>query len=102
MRSKFFLAALFMLLLPLINSPLKVSSSINVTPYSGIAFAGHVGPGNIWCECSCPECIHDYGVVARSESTSEEPQSEVPSDYDLGADALLMTLIVLLWIRFRA
>jgi hypothetical protein len=101
MRSKLFLAALFMLILPLFNSPLKVSSSISATPYSGIAFAGHTLPGNGWCECDCPEC-HGVGAVARSESTSEEPQSDVPSDTDSGIDALMTALLVILWIRFGA
>lgn len=110
MRSKLLLAVLFMLLLPLVNSPLKVSSSISTTPYSGIAFAGHVGPGNVWCECECPECSHarlstsgsGSGGFSKDVPQSETPQSEVPSDSDFGADTLLTMLLILLWIRFRA
>ncbi|MEW6212863.1 MAG: hypothetical protein AB1631_31355 [Acidobacteriota bacterium] len=106
MRSKLFLAVFFMLLIPLFNSPLKVSSSISATPYSGIAFAGHAGPGNVWCECSCPECAHatlstdgsGSGGFSKDTTQSETTQSEAPADYDFGADALLIALLFLLWI----
>lgn len=74
----------------------------NVSPYVIVALAGHTTPGN-WCESGNPGCICDPGELHSGQSSASMPdKSTRGTGRELGSEALLALVVLLLILRYKA
>jgi len=102
-----------MLALPLWFSASNGNSHICSTPFTPVAYAGHVLTGG-WCECGTPGCICDPGEEQTGHSArpvSDEIRRPVDqgaspirsrSGFDFGTGVLMVALALFVWTRLRA
>jgi hypothetical protein len=99
MKTRLFLAALCIFLLPLCFGQSNSASSQFSAYASGYLIATGLEP--IPCECDPalegyhPDCICDGG-----DSTAVNPESTAASD--LGSESLLILAALMLWLRLKA
>lgn len=102
---------MFVLTLPVLGSLFGSENPTGPTPFAGVVYAGHQGPG-AWCQCGCPGCICDPGEQAtpcmenmttqsndpKGDDTSADSSARVPKspDFDTGSGALLLALLFLM------
>lgn len=109
MKTKLFLAALCMLILPVLFTSAGSRQGTATVPFATIAIAGHSLAGG-WCDCGPIGCICDPGEnpggnsavpVSDGSSSERKPKNPAP-EFDFGTGALLIGLAVFLWSRLRA
>jgi hypothetical protein len=112
-RTRLLLAAVCILILPLLFSASPADNPTNSTPFATVVLAGHILTGG-WCDCGTLGCICDPGEipggnsatpVSDNESSDQGPspvRATPRSGPDLGTGALILALALLFWARLRA
>lgn len=112
MKTRFLLAAVCILILPICFSPSKGEKLMGSTPFATVAIAGHTIYGN-WCECGTTGCICEPGegtgvksarpiTDASTVQPNPEPTAGRVSEPDFGAGALLIAFALFMWTRLRS
>lgn len=110
MRRKLSLAAVCILILPFVFSSSVGGERTNSNQLNTVAFAGHIIPSGVYCECDTPQCFCEPGETrAASQTTPSHPSTDganlasaTPANsFDLGVGVMLFTLALLLGLRMR-
>lgn len=104
MRKRLILAAVCILALPFGFSPSPGDKTINATPYTAIALAGHAMSGGRYCDCNNPESCTSGLAVRTGDSTMQGDGATQPNatQDDLAAGFGVALLMLTLWLKLRA
>jgi len=111
-RIRLLFAAVSILILPFVLSPIAGDKQTNFAPFATVALAGHTLSGD-WCQCGVPGCICDPGEVGGSsrplpnkgkavDQTASPNRANSHSGFDFGTGALILALALFMWTRLRA
>ena len=108
MRRRLPLAALCMLVLPVLFSSSSPNQLMTSTPFATVAFAGHTVAGD-WCPCGIVDCICDPGEQSARPVSDAAPirhsgkaKAVHAENIDLVTGAFLIALAFFVLSRFRA
>ena len=99
------LAAVCMLVFPVLFSPTSGENLMNSAPFATVAIAGHVTSAGVYCNCN-GTCEGSYLSVSPSgQSTSGQDgdqNSNDPATSDFNAGTMAILLIAMMYFGMRA
>jgi hypothetical protein len=101
MRKRLFLAAVFMLALPILLSHSTDENLVNSAPFATVAVAGHVTSGGVYCECN-GTCGYNITLSDRSKPNQKKVHKSTDPVSDLELGPMVMILALLVYFRMRA